>query len=115
MTTDGVQLSRVDTSIRVADPNAVDEGGSEIEMFFDTDADAGTLLDERWNWRKTRNRIHEAVEVETGFGLGTTVAVVPAVPRMTVQDDSRNLNQTVNIRAFAVDYTKERYSLELLG
>lgn len=115
MTTDGIVLSRVDTALRAAQPNATDEGDQEIEMFFDSEADAGVLLDERWNWKKTVGRIHEAVEVDTGFGFGTLIAVAPAIPVLTVQDPSRNLNVVAKVRAFAADYTTERYSIEVLG
>lgn len=115
MTTDGVVLSRVDTVLRAAHPNATDEGDQEIEMFFDSDADADVLLDERWNWKKTAGRIHEAVEVDASFGFGTLIAVAPTVPNLTVQDSSRSLNVVAKVRAFAADYTIERHSIELLG
>lgn len=114
-TVDGVALSKVDVDLRAAHPNAVDLGDKEIEMFFDSEVDAQVLLDERWNWLKTAGRIHEAVEVESSFGLGTTKAVTPTIPTMTVIDAKRNLNATAKVRAFVADYTTERHSVELLG
>src|SRR4051812_25184486 len=115
MTSDGVALSRVDSALRTAQPNASDENGTEREYFFDTQADTDAMIDEYWNWRKTPGRVHEAVETDSGFGLGTTVAVSPAIPQFTVVDDGRGINALARVRAFAVDYTKERYSVELLG
>ena len=114
-TTDGVALSRVDTALRVAMPSAVDEGGSEIEMFFDLAADGEVLLEERWQLVKSLTRIHEAVETETSMGLGTTVPLSPAVPRFTLVDSPRGINQTASVRAFVIDRAAERYSVELLG
>lgn len=115
MTTDGVVLSRVDSALRAANPNAVDDGDSEIEMFFDSETDGAVLLDERWNWQKTVGRIHEAVEVDTSFGFGTLIAVAPAIPNLNVLDSSRNLIVVAKVRAYASDYTIERHSIELLG
>lgn len=115
MTTDGVVMSRVDTALRTAHPNAQDEGNQEREYFFDSEADTNAMVDELWNWRKTPGRIHEAVEFDTATGLGTTIALTPAVPLATVVDETRGLNVTARVRAFAADYTKERYSAELLG
>ena len=115
MTSDGVVLSRVDTALRAAHPNAVDQGATEREYFFDSEADTAVMLDEYWNWRKTPGRIHEAIEVDATFGLGTSIAITPAVPQMTVVDDSRSINVLARVRAFAADYTIERHSVELLG
>lgn len=112
---DGVMLTRSDAAIRTLHPNAIDTGETEREMFFDTAADADVLLDELWNWRKLAGRLHEAVEVDSSLGLGTTVPVAPTVPYMTVIDEDRAINAQAKIRAFAVDYGTERYSVELLG
>lgn len=114
-TVDGVALSRVDPALRAANPDAVDEGSSEIEMFFDDPADADVLLDERWNWRKQIARPHEAVEVEETLGLGTTQAIVPTIPQFTIRDASRGIDAQVKARAFVADHRVDRYSVELVG
>lgn len=114
-TVDGVVLSRVDTVLRAAFPDAVDMGDQEIEMFFDSPADADVVLTERWNWQKTAGRLHEAVEVEASLGLGTIVPLTPAVPQMTVVDEKRGIGAVAKVRALASDYSTERHSVELLG
>jgi hypothetical protein len=115
MTSDGVVLSRVDAALRAVHPNAVDEGGTEREYFFDSEADTAVLVDEYWNWRKTPGRPHEAIEVEVGLGLGTTTPVAPAVPQLLVTDADRSLAGLLKVRAFAVDHGIDRHSVEVLG
>lgn len=115
MTSDGIVLSRVDLAVRAAHPNAADASGSDREFFFDNEADQAALLDEYFNWRKQPGRIHEAVEVEATFGLGISIALTPAIPQVNALDDGRGLNVFAKIRAYAADYTTERFSLELLG
>jgi hypothetical protein len=115
MTTDGVVISRVDAALRVAHPNAADEGSTEREYFFDDETDTAVMVDEYFNWRKAPGRPHEAVEFGAGLGLGTIVAVTPAVPQATVIDESRGIGSVCKVRAFAVDHGKDRYSVELLG
>ena len=112
---DGVLLSKVDTALKDEHPNAVGED-NEIESFFDARADAQVLLDERWAWKSAVGRPRELLEFTTGFGLGTSVALTPALPRMTITDETRAiLAASVIVRAYAVDYNSERYAAELVG
>lgn len=113
---DGVVLSKVDTTIKTNHPNAEDDGDNEIEMFFDSSADAQVLLDERWNWKSTAGRPREQIELDSSFGLGTTVAIAPAVPKFTITDDDRGIAAvSCMTRAYSIDYNVERYAIELVG
>lgn len=114
-TSDGVVISRADPTLRQNHPNAVDQGDSEIEMFYDTAADGEAMLEERWQLVKSTNRFHEAIETDSSFGLGTTVPITPALPTISVTDEDRGIDGTAVIRASAADYQAERYSLELIG
>lgn len=110
---DGVVLSKVDATIKTAHPNAEDQDG-EYEMFFDNSADGQVLIDERWNWKSTAGRAREQIELDTSFGLGTTVAVTPAVPTFTVTDAIRGINLVpCKTRGYSIDYNTERYAIEL--
>lgn len=110
---DGVLLSKVDVAIKTAHPNAVGEE-NEIESFFDLEADAQVLLDERWAWKSAVGRVREQIEVDDSFNLGTTVAVVPTVPKITVSDEPRGiLQQAAMVRAYTIDYNTDRYAVEL--
>lgn len=112
---DGVLLSRVDATVKANDPGATSDD-SEIESFFDTAADAQVLLDERFNWKSVGGRPHDQVEFDSTLGLGTTQAITPAAPTITITDASRNIAATVaKIRAYAIDYTTERYAVEIVG
>ena len=112
---DGVVLSKADPAIKTTHPNAVGEE-QEIESFFDTAADAQVLLDERWAYKSVAGRPHEQIEVNSSFGLGTQVALTPAVPRITLTDEDRGMaGVSTMVRAYAIDYNNERYAVELLG
>lgn len=111
---DGVVLSHVDATIKTAHPNAEDDGQSEIEMFFDAQADAQAMLDERWNWRSAAGRAREQIELDSSFDLGTVRAIAPTVPLITISDDPRGMrNVACLVRAYAIDYNAERYAVEL--
>lgn len=110
---DGVVLSKVDATLKAEHPNAVSQD-SELETFFDTAADAQVLLDERWQWKSSLGRAREMIEFDSGLNLGTSVAVTPAVPTITVTDEKRGIiAQVAKIRAYAIDYNTERYAVEL--
>lgn len=110
---DGVVLSKVDATIKTNHPNAV-EDSQELEMFFDAAADAQVLLDERWNWKSSVGRAREQIEFDSGFGLGTLIAVTPAVPTITISDAARGIAAVpAMVRAYSVDYGTERYAVEL--
>jgi hypothetical protein len=111
---DGIVLSKLDATIKTNHPNAEDAGDNEIEMFFDNSADAQVLLDERWNWKSSAGRAREQIELDSSFGLGTTVALTPAVPKFTITDDDRGINAVVCMaRSYSIDYNSERYAVEL--
>jgi hypothetical protein len=110
---DGVLLSHADAAIKTAHPNAVGDD-TEIESFFDDEADAQVLFDERWNWKSAAGRVRQMIEVASSFGLGTTVAVTPALPTITITDEIRAISNVVAmVRAYAIDYNTDRYAVEL--
>jgi hypothetical protein len=112
-TNDGIVLSKLDATIKTNHPNA-DGDDQEIESFFDAQADAQVLLDERWAWKSAVGRAREMIEFDSGFNLGTTVAVTPAVPTITVTDEARGIiAQVAKVRAYSIDYNTERYAVEL--
>lgn len=111
-TSDGVVVSATDTALRDAHPDA--QEADEIEMFYDAAADAATMLAERFGLRSKVAAVHEAVEVEEGLGLGSTVALAPTVPCFAIVDESRQLAKTVRTRAYVFDAGTDRYSVEVI-
>jgi hypothetical protein len=110
---DGVLLSKADATVKTNHPHAISED-QEIESFFDTEADAQVLLDERWAWRSAAGRLREQIEIDSDFGLGTLFAVTPALPTVTLTDQNRGIAAvSAMVRAYAVDYNAERYAVEL--
>lgn len=110
---DGVLLSKVDAALKGNHPNAVSED-NEIESFFDTQADAQVLLDERWAWRSAIGRAREQIEMDSAFGLGTTIPVTPALPKITITDERRSIvGVAMMVRGYAIDYNTDRYAVEL--
>jgi hypothetical protein len=83
-------------------------------MFFDLAADAQALLDERWAWKSAAGRPREQIEMDSSLGLGTVLPVTPAVPGFTITDDTRGIvGLHCYTRAYSIDYTTERYAIEL--
>lgn len=112
---DGIVLAKATPQIKTDHPNAVSDD-SEIESFFDTAADAQVLLDERWAWKSAAGRPREQIELDSSFGLGTLVAVTPTLPTITITDEARAIIADVcMVRAYSIDYTSERYAVELAG
>lgn len=112
---DGVLLTKADPTIKDNNFNAVSDD-NEIEAFFDDPVDAQVLLDERWNWKSVAGRPHEQIEFDSSLNLGTTVAVTPAAPTVTISDADRAILAVVTkVRGYAIDYTTERYAVELVG
>lgn len=110
---DGVLLSRADPAIKADHPNAVAEE-NEVESFFDTAEDAEVMLGERWDWRSRVGGLREQIEVDSSLNLGTTVPITPAAPQVKITDEDRGIiGQNCIVRAYAVDYTSERYAIEL--
>jgi hypothetical protein len=105
----------VSAAIKTANPGAVSED-TEIESFFDTAADAQVLLDERFNWRSVGGRPFEQIEFDTSLGLGTLIAITPAAPTVTISDAKRNINAVVcKVRGYAIDFSTERFAVEIVG
>lgn len=91
---DGVLLSKADATIKANHPNAVEQD-NEIESFFDSEADAQVLLDERWAWRSAAGRFREAIEIDSDLGLGTIIPVTPALPTILIYDEARGIGDTL--------------------
>lgn len=113
-TQDGFVLTAEDPAIKAAFGDAQDGGDREIEMFFDTVADAQLMLDERFALLSQASPIHEGIEVEESLGLGSDIPIAPVVPAVTVVDDTRAINTVARVRAYAYSGDTDRYSVEVL-
>jgi hypothetical protein len=114
-TNDGVLITLADATVFARDANAIDMGDSEVEMFFDSAADASTMMGRRRDILFRLGRPHEMIEVEDTLGLGSIIAVAPRLPRFTTIDETRALNATLAVRSLAFDWTTDRYAVELVG
>jgi hypothetical protein len=111
-TTDGKVITSSNAPLKAAHPEAEDIV-EEIEMFFDTEADAQVLLDEKLVLRSRLGGLHEGVEVDESLGLGTTVPIAPTVPCYRFVDAMRGIDRVARVRAFAYESGTDRYSVEL--
>lgn len=119
-TTDGVLIvSPVNPAISAAIAanfiDARDGTNQEIEYFFDDVDDAQAMLDELFDYQSRIQPIYLAVETDEGLGLGDAIAIAPAVPCVGLTDAQAGLAATLRVRAYAVDFNTDRYSVELLG
>ncbi len=114
-TNDGVVITASTPSILTNHPEAVDDGDHEIEMFFDSATDAGTVLAETFGILSQLSPLHEAVVVEEALGLGTTVPLTPTTPCFRVIDEDRNIDATLRTRAYAYEAGSDHYSVELIA
>lgn len=102
------------SSVLVQRPTANDGYASPREGFFDLTADAQILLDELAGVLQADRR-HEAVETDTPFALGRTLAITPTVPKARVIDTSNAFDRTMLIRGVAIDLGSDRNSIEAIG
>lgn len=119
-TADGVVVTSptnpaVSAAILAADPKAKDTGDGDIETFFDTIADAQAMLDERFAILSQIGAPHEGIEVEERLGIGTSIAIAPAVPMFRIVDEERGMDRNVRLRAFVSEMGTDRFSVEVLG
>lgn len=112
-TKDGVVVTLADETVRDAHPDAVDQRETEIEMFYANAADAQAMLQERFDILSKVNAITEAIEIDEGLELGTTIPLTPSVPCFTIVDETRGIETVVRARAFAYDTGQERFSIEV--
>lgn len=112
-TEDGQLLIANDVDLLAAHPDAKDAG--DINTMFRFVADGQAMLDLRAAMLKKVGALHEMVEVTDELGVGTTIPVAPQVPTFTVIDASRDLKGLGRVRAVAIDFTIDRYSIELVG
>jgi hypothetical protein len=114
-TNDGVVVTSTNPAIKAEHVDARNSGAGEIEMFFDSEADAQILLDEKFTYLSKISPVHDGIEVEESLGLGTTVAIAPQVPSFRVVDESRQLDQVARVRAYAFDLATDRFSVEVIA
>ena len=114
-TVDGVLLTLDALAVQAAYPNAVDEGDSEIEMFFDDPDDAAVLLAERFSLVSRPLRPHEAVEVDDAISIGQDTIDAGALPQFQVIDATRHIDVLAITVGLAFDMSADRYSTELVG
>lgn len=114
-TSDGVVITASTPAILASHPEAIDQGDHEIEMFFDSAADAAVVLAETFGILSQLNPLHEAVVVEESLGLGSTIPLTPTTPCFRVIDEERNIDTTLRTRAYAYEAGSDHYSIELVA
>lgn len=117
-TTDGVVVTAptdpaVTAAIEAAFSDAQDGGETEIEYFFDTEADAQAMLNELFAIKSQVNPTYIALETDSSLGLGTDIPIAPVVPTFTVTDGV-DLIGALRLRGYAFDSGTDRYSVELI-
>lgn len=113
-TRDGLVVTSQNLGLKAAHREAVDRGSEEIEMFFDTAADAQAMLDEKLTLLSKVNPLHEGVEVDETLAIGVTIPISPVVPNFRFIDEDREIDVVARARAFAYETGSDRYSVELL-
>ena len=113
-TSDGVVLTREDLNLRSSQPDAKDTGQGEVEMFFDSAADAQLVLNERWQLLSRVSAVHEGIEVRDDIGLGTTIPYTPNVPCFTIIDETRDIETVARTRAIVYEAATDQYSVEVV-
>lgn len=118
-TTDGVLVvaptdPAVSTAIQAAHIDARDGSGSEIEHFFDAEADSQAMLDELFALRSRVQPVYLAVEIDDSLGLGSSIPVAAQVPCFRIVDDATGLSEIVRVRGYAANLGTDRYSVELI-
>lgn len=113
-TRDGIVLTKQDTTIRDTQRDAQTTGDTEIESFYNSQADAQVVLNEIWATFSKLSPLHEGIEVSESLGLGTTIPLSPNVPCFTVVDEERGINTLARTRAFSYDTGAESFSVEVL-
>lgn len=118
-TTDGVLVvapvdPAVSAAIQAMHIDARDGTATEIEHFFDTEADSQAMLNELFALRSQVQPLYLAVEIDDSLGLGSTVAVAPTVPCFEIVDQAVGLSRVVRVRGFATNFGTDRFSVELI-
>lgn len=114
-TTDGALITRKNQAIKDADPNALDTGDREIELFFVDPADGQTIVDELFGFVSAAGRVHEAIEIGDAVGLGTIIPLFPKAPQAEIVDATRALNTLGALRGYSFDMGADSYALEFVG
>lgn len=94
--------------------DALDGYGSIIESFWDNDADAQLILNERAAIVGVERR-REAIETETPFGLGSAIALTPRIPRVRLIDRASEFDRVMMIKGVSIDLGTGRNSIEAIG
>ena len=118
-TTDGVLVvapvdPAVSAAIQTTHIDARDGSGSEIEHFFDNEADSQAILDELFALRSQVAPLSLAVEIDDALGLGTAIPIAATVPCLRIVDHAVGLSQVVRVRAYAANFATDRFSVELI-
>lgn len=114
-TNDGVVVTSANAAILTAHSEAEDRGEDVIEMFFESAADALTVLNERFGLLSQINGLHEAAVVDEALGLGSSILITPTTPCFRVIDESRGIDTTLRTRAYAYEAGADQYSIELMA
>lgn len=104
-----------DPAVLVSYPRAQDGFEDVRESFFDNVADAQVLVNELATILCTAPRRHEAAELSDLVKLGDEIPLTPTVPRARMVDKLSQLDRTMPIKGFSVDFQTERNSVEAIG
>lgn len=111
-TNDGVVLTLSSQAVRDRYPDAK---SVEIANFFDSQADAQKVMDERFLILTMDPRLHEMVELGDRLGLGTEIQLAPTLPAFTIIDEERGVNGRGVICAYSFTFESDHYAIEVVG
>lgn len=114
-TSDGVLITVQNPAIKEVDPNALDTGDRELELFYDDPAHGDIMANELFSFIGVIGRPHEAVEISETLGLGTAVPVFPKAPTAYLKDHTRRLDIRAALRAYSFDMGVDTYAMEFVG
>lgn len=100
-------------SIVAAYGNSARRTDEPIESFFETEADAVAMCDERMALLAEHNRLHKHVVTGTDTGLGLNY--IGATPTATVIDDEGAVNGAALVSEIVVDFEAHTTQIETWG
>jgi len=113
-TTDGVVVTASNPAIKTSFSDAQDGGEVEIEMFYDTEADAQWALNERFAIVSQIAPPHMALEIAETIALGTDIPIAPQAPCLRVIDAESGIDDTLRVISYAYEMNSDRYSIEVM-
>jgi len=107
-------VSSTDPLVIASRRDAQDGQDSVIDGFFNKSAHAQAFINLRFA-ALSKVRRHETVECDEILGIGRTIPITPALPKVRLVDDAIGLDVSITIGAISVDWNIERNSIEAIG